>query len=287
MIVFICFLLPIIGILIILLINWLVKKWGKFSYDGFSALGFRYNAEADLFYATKNAWQKQFGYTRIYDVMCPLFNMILDVEPIKFFYNNKNWLITFWKGQYGITTGAEIGIYNTKQKRLTKNTVYLPINNEEMLNISFKLYKNEEILIDASAKHWWLAVFKLGEFSQPKDLKMTIKMEFLDNEMLEAFLKSFRKLGYTEKEYMATGKTFYFNFKHPKSKKVWTRSKLISYFVQKVNRHNVYLYQKYLANFIDDNGINDTYKNKKLIFVNEMIPEIFKNKMSLKSDTYE
>lgn len=287
MIILFSLLIPMIGIVIVLFLNFIIKKLGKISYDGFSALGFRYNADEDLFYATKNAWQKQFGYTRFYDVMCPLFNMILDTEPIHFYYNNKNWLITFWKGQYGMTTGAEIGIYNTTQKIVNKNTVYLPIQKNEMINMSFKLFKNDEKLIDVSSKHWWLAVFKLGEFSNPKDLKMSIKIEFLDSKMLEAFLKSFRKLGYKEKDYIATGKTFYFNFKKPKSKKVWTRSCLISSFMQKINKRNVYLYNKYLSSFIDNNKIDDAYKNKKFIFVNEMIPDIFKNKMSKKSDNHE
>ena len=287
MIFIICLLIPIVGIGITLLLNFIVKKFGKISYDGFSALGFRYNADEDLFYASKNAWQKQFGYTRFYDVMCPLFNMILDTEPVRFFYNNKNWLITFCKGQYGITTGAEIGIYNTKQKKVKNNTIYMPAEVKEMLNISFQLYKDNEKLIDVRAKHWWLAVFKLGEFSNPKNLKMTIKLEFLDKKMLDAFLKAFRKLGYREGEYMTVGKTLYFNFKKPKSRKVWTRSWLISYFMQKINKRNVYLYNKYLGDLVDNDLINDAKSGKKLIYINDMIPDIFKNKMSLKSDVHE
>ena len=90
------------------------------SYEELSIAGFSYDAQKDLFYSTKNAWQKNFGYTHLYDVAAPIFRMIIDTEPIKFFYDNKNWLITFWKGQYGIVTGAEIGIYYTRQKKLIK-----------------------------------------------------------------------------------------------------------------------------------------------------------------------
>lgn len=93
----------------------IVRKYGKFSYDGFSSVGFAYNAKKDIFYSTKNAWQKNSGYTHVYNVMSPIFMMIIDTELVRFYYNNKNWLITFWKGQYGIVTGAEIDVYCTSQ----------------------------------------------------------------------------------------------------------------------------------------------------------------------------
>ena len=103
------------------MIYFLTIKFGKISYDGFSAVGFDYNAEKDIFYSAKDAWQKNFGYCHLYDVSAPLFCMIIDTEPIKFYYNNKNWLISFWKGQYGMVTGAEIGIYYTNHMMVDKN----------------------------------------------------------------------------------------------------------------------------------------------------------------------
>ena len=43
--------------------------------------------------------------------MAPRFQMVFDALPVYFDYQKKTWLIEFWKGQYGINTGAEIGIY--------------------------------------------------------------------------------------------------------------------------------------------------------------------------------
>ncbi len=159
-----------ICIFVKLLLLFIAKKFGKISYKGFSALGFSYDSQKNIFFTVKNAWQKNFGYSHFYDVMAPIFHMIIDTEPIIFNYNNKNWLITFWKGQYGMVTGAEIGIYATKQEKVTKNTVFLPIDDQDMLDIDMILYKNSEIITKVSAKHWWLAVFKLGMFSKPKEL---------------------------------------------------------------------------------------------------------------------
>lgn len=269
--------IPIIFILIKLILHFIVRKYGKFSYDGFSAAGFAYDAERDMFYSTKNAWQKNFGYTHAYDVWAPIFRMIIDTEPIRFYYNHKNWLITFWKGQYGIVTGAEVGIYSTSQQKVNKKTVYFPVNDEEMLEMSLVLYKNGKIITIVNAKHWWLAIFKLGMFSNPKDLSMDIIISFLDREMLEAFLKSFMKLGYTSKDFMIMDNHFCFRYIKPRTRKVWTRTWLTDRIRQFWNRKNVELYHKYLSDFIDDNKIDDSKTNEKFIRVNEFLPKILKN----------
>lgn len=279
--------IPIICILIRIALLLIVKKYGKFSYDGFSAAGFAYSSKKDIFYSTKNAWQKNFGYTHAYDVLAPIFRMIIDTEPIKFYYNNKNWLITFWKGQYGIVTGAEVGIYCTKQQNVNKKTVYLPANDNEMLNMYLILYKNGEVITKVSARHWWLAIFKLGMFSWPKELSMDINITFLDHEMLEAFLNSFKKLGYSSKDFTIIDNTFCFKYIKPRTRKVWTRSWLLDKIRQFWNRKNADLYNKYLIDLIDDNGIDDskTTENKKLIMVNELLPDLIKSTYEKQDDT--
>ena len=42
----------------------------------------------------------------------PRFQMVFDALPIYFDYRGRTWLIELWKGQYGINTGAELGIYH-------------------------------------------------------------------------------------------------------------------------------------------------------------------------------
>lgn len=271
--------IPILYILIKLILYLIVRKYGKFSYDGFSAAGFAYNPEKDIFYSTRNAWQKNFGYTHTYDVIAPILRMIIDTEPVKFYYNNKNWLITFWKGQYGIVTGAEIGIYCTNEQKANKKTVYLPVNDNEMLNMYLILYKNGKIITKASAKHWWLAIFKLGMFSWPKELSMDVNITFPNQQMLESFLKSFKKLGYKPKDFTIIDNTFCFKYIKPKTRKIWTRTWLRDHIKQFLNRKNVDLYNKYLNDFIDDNKLDDskTNNNKNLIMVNELLPKILKN----------
>lgn len=256
-----------------IILFFIVNKFGKFSYDEFSAAGFAYDSDKKIFYSTKNAWQKEFGYCHLYDVGAPFFQMIIDTEPVRFNYNNKNWLITFWKGQYGITTGAEIGIYVTDQKKVNKKTIYFPVNDDEMLDMSFILYKKEKEITRVDAKHWWLAIFKIGMFSKPKELSMDIKITFPNKEMLDAFLSSFKKLKHKPKYYKVVDNTFYFTFKKPRTHKVWTRMWISDMIRQRINRKNVNLYNKYLEDAFNNNDID----NKKQIKLNKWIPDILKN----------
>lgn len=276
MIILCLLILPVIYILVKLVLYLIVRKHGKFSYDGFSAAGFAYDSEKDIFYSTKNAWQKNFGYTHAYDVWAPLFRMIIDTEPVRFNYDNKNWLITFWKGQYGIVTGAEVGIYCTTDQKVNKKTVYLPVDDCDMLQMSLTLYKNDKIITKVDAKHWWLAVFKLGMFSKPKELSMDVSITFSNNEMLEAFLGAFKKLRYSSKDFSVCNNTFSFRYKRPHSRKVWTHTCLTDAITQHLNHKNVKRYNKYLNEFIDNNGIDD-YENDNVIILNDFIPDLLKN----------
>lgn len=269
--------IPIFYVPIKLFLYFLTLRFGKISYDNFSAFGFTYNSKKDLFYSSKNAWQRQFGYCHLYDVGAPLFRMIIDTEPVKFYYNNKNWLICFWKGQYGIVTGAEVGIYATNQKEINKNTLYLPVKDDDMLDMSITLYKNGIKLAEDSQKHWWLTIFKLGYYSKPKELSVDIIINFKDQEMLRAFLLAFKKLKYKDSDYVVNNNTFSFTFKKPHTRKVWTRTFITDKIIGYLNHRNVKLYNNYLADLIDDN----TNNNKKLINVNNMIPSILKNNDSL------
>ena len=74
-------------------------------------LGYGYDKWQDIFYSKLNGWQRDMGYCRLYDEVAAPMSMIIDCEPIYFEYDNKKWLIEFWKGQYGMTTGCEVGVY--------------------------------------------------------------------------------------------------------------------------------------------------------------------------------
>ena len=144
--------------------------------------GFAYEINGDYFYSLMDCWQREVGYCRLYDEAAPMFNMIMDCEPVEFSYGGKRWLIELWKGQYGITTGGEIGIYNTKREDIDhekfKGTFYENIQDDERLPLSYVLRKNGKVLLRRRAVHWWLTGFKLGEFSETDTLTMDASITF-------------------------------------------------------------------------------------------------------------
>ncbi len=105
---------------------------------------------------------------------------------------------------------------------------------------------------------------------------MYINITFPNKDMLNAFIKSFRKKGYKDKDYKIIDNTFCFYYKKPKTRKVWTRGIISDFIRQSINKNNVRLYNKYLEDYIDYS--DSSIKEDKLIIVNELIPEILKNK---------
>ena len=74
--------------------------------------GFAYAGEEDVFTGRLDAWQRKSGYEALFDKAAAHFHMIFDAYPVYVDYEGRTWLIEFWKGQYGINTGAEVGIYH-------------------------------------------------------------------------------------------------------------------------------------------------------------------------------
>lgn len=75
--------------------------------------GFNYldGKEKDIIYSRYQAGQRDFGFCYAYDEAIVAIDSILDCEPIYFIYDGKEWMIELWKGQYGIETGGEVGVY--------------------------------------------------------------------------------------------------------------------------------------------------------------------------------
>ncbi|MCX4365729.1 MAG: DUF4474 domain-containing protein [Bacilli bacterium] len=154
--------------------------------------GFIFDECQDIIISKKDCWQRDMGYADIYDFKAPFFNMVMDSLPICFNYDNKEYRIEFWKGQYGITTGAEIGIYFRDKTDILG--CYHAVSNEDCLEISFDLLKNCP-LFSRCDKTWWLTGFDLGVFSRPRDLRMDICLRFKSEEMLQCFVKSLINAG--------------------------------------------------------------------------------------------
>ena len=233
--------------------------------------GFAYDPKSDIFYSTMDCWQREMGYCKLFDEGSPFFNMVMDCEPVTFSYGGKRWLIELWKGQYGITTGAEIGIYNTSRDDIHTDkftrTYYEPITDAERLPLSIVLRKNKKVVFRRKALHWWLTGFVLGEFSQPEELTMTAKIKFPNREMCNAFLGGLRGIGYTSKEYAVRFNTVTINYDKPHSPQPISQNLAKRAVVQQVNEANCRLFRYVTKDY--------PTTMDKLEYIQHAFPELF------------
>lgn len=218
--------------------------------------GFAYDSDHGDFFSIMYPWQRQFGYCAFYDETAPALSLIFDSDPIYFDYNGKHWLIQFWKGQYGITTGAEIGVYNTKDDGLSipgvfKGKFYRAVDDDERLKIGFSLVKNDELISSRSGIHWWLTSFILGEFSNPEELVMYIEIDFPNTNMRDAFINGLINVGYTNDDYSVVNNTIYVVFDTPYSRQPYTKTNFTEELMQSNNKRNVDLFNKATESFTD------------------------------------
>lgn len=201
--------------------------------------GYSYDEKQDIFYSNLDPWQREIGYCRFYDEMAAPLGMIIDCEPIHFDYLEKTWMIGFWKGQYDLVTGAEIGVY-TKATDLNilglfSGAYYNCVSDKDLLKMSYTLKKNGTTLFTREGEHWWLTGFKLGEFSNPSELTMEINITLHNVIMRDAFLTGLWNSGYVLDEFTRDGNTIGFTFATPHTSPPRTRTPTTDRIIQKKN----------------------------------------------------
>jgi len=213
--------------------------------------GFEYLYQSDIFTSLEDAPQRDFGYMRLFDKNAPGLNMVFDSEPVYFNYRNKTWLIQFWKGQYGINTGAEIGIYCADKivppERLER-TQFRSASNDELLYLTMELRENDQVLFENSGCHWWLTGFVMGHFAQPDDLSLEISISFPDKEMLFAFSDALQNLGYSDLDICDL--TLCFTFTLPRTCQLRRMQRIRSWISQLQNRLFRRMYLRYTRPFL-------------------------------------
>jgi UDP-2,3-diacylglucosamine pyrophosphatase LpxH len=199
------------------------------------AAGFRYDPRQDIIYSKMYPLQRHFGYAYGYDAAALAMNAIIDCEPIFFDYGGKTWMIELWKGQYGLETGCEIGVYNRASgapfpysildatigqrpgdTNPSHNLFFDCASDSELLMMSSTLYRNgKKLLCRGPERHWWLTGFKWGVLSEPSDLTMDVSITCLDAVMTSAFTGALTAMGYQNVQ--TNGNTVTFTFDTPKT----------------------------------------------------------------------
>jgi hypothetical protein len=172
------------------------------------AAGFLYEPKQDILYSSLNNLQHMAGYCQAYDEMAPLIGSYIDSEPIYFIYNGFEWMIELWKGQYGLETGCEIGMYKREAgKPLSpgekiSGKMYRCVSDVDMPIMSSRLLKGGKALFARGPeRHWWLTGFHWGIYSEPADLTVYYTVKFRDEGMCRAFVgdasSGLKGLGYS------------------------------------------------------------------------------------------
>lgn len=177
--------------------------------------GYYYIHSQDIFTSRIDAWQRDFGYSAFYDRIALRFGMVFDCLPIYFDYHGKTWLLEFWKGQYGINTGCEIGLYSADRilddGELTR-TLFKSVEDAYMLRISFTLFRGDEVIARLTQRHWWHTAFCVGRFSNPSDLSLKASISFPTAEMANAFTAGLQASDYCARSISRCGNTITLSF---------------------------------------------------------------------------
>ncbi len=203
--------------------RWAIKKVCSMSCSDkcelFNSLlepfGYCYNPSSDIISSRNDAWQRNVGYTALFDRTAAYFNMVFDYLPIYFNYDEKTWLIEVWKGQYGINTGSEVGIYyadHILSEKELPTAHFQAVADCDMLPVSMILSKESDLLARVAKKTWWLTAFCMGQFSKPSQLFLNVSICFTDCDMMHHFLNALRKTGLPEECIQICGHKITFPF---------------------------------------------------------------------------
>lgn len=157
--------------------------------------GYKFNSEGNFYFTADDPWQRNFGYTEAFDTAAPFVSIYMDTMRVKFRYKNKDWMVQFWKGQYGLAfIGSEIGVYTKPLDRTIDH--YDAASNEDALYMACTCYRDGDVIFSREyAKYWWCTGFVPGQlksFSDRTELAVKCRITMKDEEMLNAFISSLK-----------------------------------------------------------------------------------------------
>ena len=160
--------------------------------------------------------QRKFGFNKYYDMGAMFVNFYLQTIRAYFTYENKDWLIELWKGEYAMATvGCEVGFYYREHNQNLLDTVgadwllYKSVEDEDAMPVSMNLWQYVKatdetpvMKIDYSKRNcWWAADFETGVLEKHRDqttLVMVATIDFPTTKMRDLFTEQLDKKGFLE-----------------------------------------------------------------------------------------
>lgn len=162
-------------------------------------LGFLWDPIEEVFYSSNDPWQRNFGYNELYDFAAQFIVIYYDTIRVKFNYGGYDWLVQFWKGQYGfILIGAEVGVYYKPEGSNLEH--YLSKDDSMRLKVGYTCYDKDEVIFSRKYQDtWWLTGFvegKLDFFNDRSEMAMDIRITLKNSEMRDSFVGGLKKCGF-------------------------------------------------------------------------------------------
>lgn len=160
--------------------------------------GYQYDKDGNFYFTSTDPWQRQFGYNEFFDIAAGFVSIYMDTMRCKFDYKDQNWMIQFWKGQYGMVfVGHEIGVYTKPKSRPGEH--YDAASNEDALYMELTGYRdNKEIYHRDYGKYWWCTGFvpgTLDNLTDRSELSLKCRITMKDYDMLLSFCDSLKSNG--------------------------------------------------------------------------------------------
>lgn len=176
-------------------------------YDVIGKKGYIYNDDKD-----PECFQKNFGYNPLYDWGASLIDFSIETTKLDFNYDNKQYRIQLWKGQYISgsigTVGGEIGVYTRPKGSIGEH--YNCAEEDDWLKMEMTVYWDEfdngEYLPQFTRNYndfWWATGFVDGQLKDRNDsntLRVLGRITFETVEQAEAFDEAMSKKGFTKVE---------------------------------------------------------------------------------------
>ena len=179
--------------------------------------GYKYSTKDKIFYTAEDSWQRNFGFNEVYDDAAAVGFMTYNTFRVYFEEGGLEWMIQFWKGQYGYAfVGSEIGVYTRPKGSGNGSTHYQCADDAHKFYMTMNVYrqnpdnknKYDYLFTRSRCKTWWCTGFVPGTlgFAQvnvPDEdgtakLKVDSKIEFNNEEQAQGFINGLRKVTYLE-----------------------------------------------------------------------------------------
>ena len=180
-----------------------------------NVLSFQYDYDNNCYYANdKKTWQKDYGFMRVYDMLAPYAGMEYDYIRVFFTFENQDFMLQLWKGQYVAYYGCEVGLYNKEHdgKAVTDFTYFNAADQEKYWpTMDVSLYHQVEegsdeyefVFKRPTDTYWWCTGFYEGELRQKEpadELRLVSSLTMMNEEMASLLAEGLDNCGFTKVE---------------------------------------------------------------------------------------